>query len=78
MADNEKFYVFYNKYDFIRCCGTSRQLVEGGYFKNRNSLHAIVSHIRQGTALGTVAVLEGQGEEEKYHLYKCKRRRSIK
>lgn len=26
------FYVFYNKKDFVRCCGTARDLVERGYF----------------------------------------------
>lgn len=30
----EQFYVFYNKEDFVECCGTAKQLVEDGLFKN--------------------------------------------
>ena len=28
------FYVFYNKKDFVRCCGTARELVKRGFFPN--------------------------------------------
>ena len=64
----EKFYVFYDSNDFVRCCGTSNDLVRRGFFKNINSVHASATHIKQGVRPGCVAILEGEGKTEKYSL----------
>ena len=70
MVTIEKFYVFYDHNDFVRCCGTSRELVARGFFKNINSVHASATHIKQGVRPGAVAILEGEGKREKYSLIK--------
>lgn len=28
---SRKFYVFYDKNDFVKCCGTADELVKGGF-----------------------------------------------
>lgn len=70
MKSFEKFYVFYDRNDFVRFCGTAKDLVSGGYFKSINAVHATVAHINQGARTGTVAVLVGIGKEERYCLIK--------
>ena len=68
MVTVEKFYVFYDHNDFVRCCGTSRELVARGFFKNINSVHASATHIKQGVRPGSVVILEGEGKNERYSL----------
>ena len=37
--DNSRyFYVFYNKWDYVRCCGTAKDLVARGFFKNTRNV----------------------------------------
>ena len=62
MVTVEKFYVFYDHNDFVRCCGTSRELVARGFFKKINSVHASATHIKQGVRPGAVAILEGEAK----------------
>ena len=42
---NQKFYVFYDKNDNVRFCGTAKQLVEERIFPSFNCLYSAVSHI---------------------------------
>lgn len=35
----QTFYVFYNKQDFVDCCGTAHDLVKEGRFKSVNGVH---------------------------------------
>ena len=65
----EAFYVFYDRNDFVRCCGTAKQLVASGCFKNVNSVQASAVHIKQGIRMGAVAILVGEGDGEIYRAY---------
>ncbi len=53
----EKFYVFYDKNDFVRYCGTSEQLVEDGTFSSENAVATKVSRIKSGELSGNVFIL---------------------
>lgn len=57
----EKFYVFYDDADFVRCFGTPRQLVGEGSFPTINAVHSVASKIKSGKYPGTVAVLTDKG-----------------
>ena len=54
---HEKFYVFYDKNDFVECCGTAKQLVEDGRFKYTNACAEKAYSIKVGRAKGNVVVL---------------------
>ena len=53
----ERFYVFYDKNDFVRYFGTARQLVEDGDFPTVNAVHSRVSKLKAGKLPGKVLVL---------------------
>ena len=63
--EKQKFYVFYDKDDNVRYCGTAQQLVEDGYYANINSFHSSVSHIQQSKTGGTVVILRGSKSKKK-------------
>ena len=54
---SRKFYVFYDKNDFVKCCGTADELVKGGFFNNRLSVMSAASKIKAGKLKGNVVVL---------------------
>lgn len=56
--NGETFYVFYDKNDFVKYCGTARQLVADGRFKTEDSVYQYVSHIKAGRVKGSVVVLK--------------------
>ena len=45
--DKQKFYVFYDKNDNVKYCGTAQQLVDEGLYSSISSFHASVSHIKR-------------------------------
>lgn len=53
----DKFYVFYDKNDFVRYFGTAKDLVSDGDFPTVNAVHSRVSKIKAGTLPGKVLVL---------------------
>ena len=55
---SEAFYVFYNEQDFVVCCGTAKQLVEDGRFKDVAAVHQKASHIKSGANKGDVVILK--------------------
>lgn len=54
----EYFYVFYDKSDFVTCCGTAQELVEQGAFDSINAVHSRVSKINAGTSPGKVVTIK--------------------
>lgn len=61
----ETFYVFYDKNDFVKCCGTARQLVADGRFKSIATVQQIASHIRAGRyGNANVVMLHDDSEED--------------
>ena len=54
----EKFYVFYDKNDFVICFGTAKELVEDGAFKSINAVHSRISKIRALKIPGKVLTLK--------------------
>jgi hypothetical protein len=62
MNKYERFYVFYDEADFVRCCGTAKDLVKAGYFGNVYSVHQIASRIRKGERKGFVVIMNYKGE----------------
>lgn len=54
-----KFFVFYDENDFVRCCGTAKQLVEDGWYASVNSVHSTANKIKNGIVKGTVVMLRG-------------------
>ena len=67
----EKFYIFYDDKDFVKYCGTAKELVAGGYFKNIASVYSHVAHIKDGEKLGVVVIFKG----EKYSLIRGRKRK---
>ena len=53
----EKFYVFYDKKDFVRYFGTAEQLVSDGSFSSKNAVFSLASKIKSGEVGGGVLVL---------------------
>ncbi len=51
------FFVFYDKNDFVRFCGTAEQLVNDGRFNRTNSVSSLASKINTGKIAGTVVIL---------------------
>ena len=43
-AQRLTFYVFYDKKDFVDCCGTAKDLVKEGRFKSINHVHSEAKH----------------------------------
>ena len=56
--EQQTFYVIYDEKDRIRHCGTAKQLIEDGAYKNLNSLYASVSKIKKGINSGYVVTLK--------------------
>ena len=54
----QKFYVFYDAKDNIKCCGTVKQLIEDGKFKKANDIYSLASHIMNNRIGGSVVVLK--------------------
>lgn len=48
------FLVFYDADDNIRFCGTVTELVEGKFFKNKNSVYNEILKIKKGIIKGKV------------------------
>ena len=54
---NRKFYVFYDAKDFVKCCGTAKELVEQGAFKNEKYVTEVVAKIKRKIIKGNVVIL---------------------
>ena len=54
----EYFYVFYDKSDFVTCCGTAQELVEQGEFENVHAVRCKVSKIKAGAISGKVVTVK--------------------
>ncbi len=57
-----KFYVFYNKDDFVWCFGTAKQLVAQGYFPSVNCVRSTASKIKAKKFSGAVVILQNNQE----------------
>ena len=53
----QKFYVFYDKNDNVRFCGTAKQLVEERFFKTLSCFYSSVSYINSRN-VGKVYILK--------------------
>lgn len=53
----KKFYVFYDKNDFVTCFGTAEQLVKDGFFRTKKSVQARASKIKANILKGNVVIL---------------------
>lgn len=62
MNKNERFYVFYDKADRVKCCGTAADLVKAGHFRDIHSVHQVASRIRKGETKGFVVIMNYKGE----------------
>lgn len=51
------FYVFYDKDDFVKCFGTSEDLVKQGYLKSRRYVRELASKIKKNIVKGNVVIL---------------------
>ncbi len=58
---NEKFYVFYDKNDFVRYFGTAKQLVGDGISPTIKAVHVLASKINAGKINGKVLILRCEG-----------------
>ena len=56
-AGTKRFYVFYDKDDFVRCFGTAEQLVEDGFFKKTSTVRETASKIKRNIYKGNVVIL---------------------
>lgn len=54
---NKRFYVFYDKDDFVKCFGTTEDLVKDGYFPTKKSVQSKASKIKAGKIAGKVVIL---------------------
>lgn len=54
---NQKFYVFYDKNDFVMCCGTAEDLVESGFFSDKKYVKEFASKIKRNVVKGNVVIL---------------------
>lgn len=57
---NLKFYVFYDKNDFVKYFGTAKELVELGFFKNEKHVGDLASKIKRKDVKGSVVILDGE------------------
>ena len=55
----QKFLVFYDKNDFVRCFGTAKELVEEGWYTSVGVVWSTVNKIKNGKVKGTVVILRG-------------------
>lgn len=53
----EKFYVFYDENDFVKYCGTAKQLADDGVFKKPDYAIQIACRINKGKHKGRVVIL---------------------
>lgn len=53
----KRFYVFYDKNDFVMCFGTAEDLVKDGCFSTKKAVQSRASKIRAGKIRGNVVVL---------------------
>lgn len=53
----KRFYVFYDKNDFVKCFGTAEELVADGYFSSKNAVQCRGSKIKSGKIKGKVVIL---------------------
>lgn len=51
------FYVFYDENDFVKCCGTAKELVAQGVFKSERYVIEVASKIRSNKIKGNVVAL---------------------
>ena len=54
----ENFYVFYDKDDFVECCGTEEQLITDKFFASVSAIRCRASRLRSGIYKGNVLVLK--------------------
>ena len=52
------FYVFYDDNDFVKYCGTAKDLVNDGRFKTEAIVRQVVNKIRNNKVKGTVIALK--------------------
>ena len=57
MGRKPLFYVFYDENDFVKCCGTPKQLVEQGAFNNISYVPELAHKIKKKIVKGNVVVL---------------------
>ena len=62
MKNNVRFYVFYDENDFVKYCGTAKELVQMGYFPNTKSVNIRASKIRKKKTKGFVVTMTLEGE----------------
>lgn len=58
----EVFYVFYDEKDFVKCCGTAKELVAEGHFPTCLSVNYTASKIRNKKQKGFVVTLPLEGD----------------
>lgn len=63
--EKQKFYVFYDKQDQVRYCGTAQQLVDEGRYSSLSSFYSSVKQIQQSRSGGTVVILLGTKTKKK-------------
>lgn len=51
------FYVFYDQDDFVKCCGTARELVAQGTFQREEYIRELASKIKRKEVKGNVVIL---------------------
>ena len=54
----ENFYVFYDKDDFVECCGTEEQLVADKIFPSISAIRSRASKHKAGKYKGNVLILK--------------------
>lgn len=54
----ENFYVFYDKDDFVECCGTEAQLISDKTFSSVSAIRSRASRLKAGIYKGNVLILK--------------------
>ncbi len=52
----EKFYVFYDENDFVKYCGTAKQLADDGVFKKPDYVIQIACRINKGKHIQKITI----------------------
>lgn len=60
---NKRFYVFYDKNDFVKYFGTADDLVKDGYFPTKKAVQSRASKVKSGRLRGKVVVLPLKDKE---------------
>ena len=52
-----RFYVFYDKNDFVKCFGTAKELVSDGEFKTEEIVRQMALKVKRKMVKGNVVIL---------------------